>query len=112
MEGAQQAATYYKANQKWEEAGNAYLRAQECAAKLKCEWGHPTRVGLNRVVLMLLMDSLNGPDGFPLIPGYGVSQPRHSVAPDLMGKGVLEFVIVVRLAGALWIAQATSRTRR
>lgn len=37
MEGAQQAATYYKANQKWEEAGNAYLRAQECAAKLKYE---------------------------------------------------------------------------
>jgi len=31
----QQAATYYKANQKWEEAGNAYLRAQDCAAKQK-----------------------------------------------------------------------------
>eukprot|EP00668_Euglena_longa_P014101 GGOE01018073.1.p1 GENE.GGOE01018073.1~~GGOE01018073.1.p1 ORF type:complete len:284 (+),score=110.15 GGOE01018073.1:85-936(+) len=31
----QQAATYYKANQKWEEAGNAYLRAKDCATKLK-----------------------------------------------------------------------------
>jgi alpha-soluble NSF attachment protein len=32
----QQAAVYYKANNRWESAGNAYLRAQECAAKLKC----------------------------------------------------------------------------
>ena len=33
----QQAAVYYKANNRWESAGNAYLRAQECAAKLKYE---------------------------------------------------------------------------
>lgn len=31
----QQAAIYFKANSRWEDAGNAYLRAQDCAQKLK-----------------------------------------------------------------------------